>query len=190
MGEKFSRFRRLERTRGEGAKSEPAPTTPSRFGRVRVPPAPVENGGTAERGHSPGRFAAPPDDGAVAVRERLPGEQPFIRCARCEADNSIYVQACINCDAALDSPEQRAFNERLWRARQAQTMEETQALQALRREREAQQTQAASAARREWAERTAERVRREVERELEGANGEWREWARRAGYWWRRFISG
>src|SRR4051794_10129235 len=50
----------------------------------------------------------------LPLRTRTAGEQPFIRCMQCDVDSSIYVDRCGHCGAALDTSEQRAFNEALW----------------------------------------------------------------------------
>ncbi|HEY6910109.1 MAG TPA: hypothetical protein VI356_12115 [Myxococcales bacterium] len=47
------------------------------------------------------------------------GEQPFLRCPRCEADNTRYAERCQNCQAPLGGEDVRAWNERFWTARQA-----------------------------------------------------------------------
>ena len=97
--------------------------------------------------------------------ESAAGAQPFTRCAECETDNTRYAESCQNCGARLDTPAQRAFNERLWAARQAEATAERQALA----EREAaRQRQAADDARmrREVAEEMARRERDRVDAEL------------------------
>ena len=55
------------------------------------------------------RFAS-----GMEIAEEVPDAQPFHRCAVCEAENGRFTERCTNCGAALDSPEQRAFNEALW----------------------------------------------------------------------------
>lgn len=54
--------------------------------------------------------------------------QPFIRCTRCGADNTIHAEACVNCSARLDTAEQRAFNDRLWDLQQGRSERERAAL--------------------------------------------------------------
>jgi hypothetical protein len=56
------------------------------------------------------------------------GEQPFLRCPSCEADNTRYADRCVNCQAPLDGDDVRAWNERLWAERQAQRAQEHAAL--------------------------------------------------------------
>ena len=65
------------------------------------------------------RFRPPPERPLETADERK-GAQPFIRCFSCQMDNTIYAATCQNCAAELDTPAQRAFNEKLWAERQAQ----------------------------------------------------------------------
>jgi hypothetical protein len=60
------------------------------------------------------------------------GEQPFLRCPRCEADNSRYAERCTNCRAPLTGEEVRAWNERLWAERKAQKAKDEAALRQAR----------------------------------------------------------
>jgi hypothetical protein len=46
------------------------------------------------------------------------GEQPFLRCPSCEADNGRFAERCVNCGARLDTAEVRDWNDRLWEGRQ------------------------------------------------------------------------
>jgi hypothetical protein len=62
------------------------------------------------------------------------GEQPFLRCPRCEADNSRYAERCVNCQAALTGEEVRAWNERLWAERKAHKAQENTAVARTRME--------------------------------------------------------
>jgi Flp pilus assembly protein TadB len=94
--------------------------------------------------------------------EEREGAQPFTRCASCQMDNTIYAAACLNCGAALDTPAQRAFNERFWAERQAQAEAERRELA----EREkVRQKEAADQARqqRELGEEIARRERERVD---------------------------
>jgi len=54
------------------------------------------------------------------------GEQPFLRCPRCEADNSRYAERCFNCQAGLTGEDVRAWNEQLWERRRAESAREQQ----------------------------------------------------------------
>jgi len=64
-----------------------------------------------------GRFTGEP---STLGLQRDFGEQPFVRCPRCEADNSRYAQLCTNCQGPLTGDDVRAWNEKLWADRQAQ----------------------------------------------------------------------
>ena len=101
MAGRLSRFLNLERQHVAGEK--PAPhelSTPARF--------------TGE----PSGIALEPDF----------GEQPFLRCPRCEADNSRYAERCSNCRGPLTGEDVRAWNERLWAERKAQKAHDEAAL--------------------------------------------------------------
>jgi hypothetical protein len=85
-----------------------------------------------ERPHRPGeapkhevatkaRFTGEPS--GMALEPDL-GEQPFLRCPRCEADNSRYADRCLNCQAPLTGEDVRAWNERLWAERKAAQAQE------------------------------------------------------------------
>jgi hypothetical protein len=85
-----------------------------------------------ERPHRPGegpkhevatkaRFTGEPS--GMALEPDL-GEQPFLRCPRCEADNSRYAERCLNCQAPLMGEDVRAWNERLWAERKAAQAQE------------------------------------------------------------------
>jgi hypothetical protein len=67
------------------------------------------------------RFKGEPSGMAL---EKDHGEQPFLRCPRCEADNSRFERRCINCQAPLDGEDVRDWNEKLWAARRAQAAQE------------------------------------------------------------------
>jgi hypothetical protein len=87
-----------------------------------------------ERPHRPGE--APPHE--VATKARFTGEtsgmvlspdlgeQPFLRCPRCEADNSRYAERCFNCQDVLTGEDVRAWNEQLWTRRQEEAAREQQ----------------------------------------------------------------
>jgi hypothetical protein len=96
-----------------------------------------------ERPRRPGE--APPHEVATAARftgqpsgmalQPDVGQQPFLRCPRCEADNSRYAERCANCQAALTGEDVRAFNEKLWEERLAQHAQESPAVEQTRMER-------------------------------------------------------
>jgi len=91
-----------------------------------------------ERPHAPGEKPAPPHEVATKARfsgepsgiatEPDFGEQPFLRCPRCEADNTRYAERCTNCQAALTGADVRLYNEQLWAERKAQQAEADAAL--------------------------------------------------------------
>ncbi len=61
------------------------------------------------------------DDSDVAA-------QPFVRCVRCVADNTIHATTCVHCGTMLDTREQRAWNERVWEAQKREHEREAKAL--------------------------------------------------------------
>ena len=67
------------------------------------------------------RFSGEPSGMALETDH---GEQPFLRCPRCEADNSRYERRCMNCQGPLDTEEVRAWNQRLWAERRTQAARE------------------------------------------------------------------
>jgi hypothetical protein len=109
MAGRFARFMRLER--------------PHQPGEQHTPVANAE------------RFAPekswPPGSG-IEIDEAPADEQPFLRCAQCEMDNTRYAQHCSKCGAALHTPEQDLYNRQLWQKRQAEAQAEHEALQRMR----------------------------------------------------------
>jgi hypothetical protein len=98
----MSRLTRFEQIEPEHAGTA-APATPSA-------PDPAREG----------RFGAADD--APHVLDLSAG-QPFVRCAVCKGDSHATALACCRCQARLDTPEQRAFNEAFWARRQAEDAE-------------------------------------------------------------------
>ena len=134
----LDRFRRIERSRREAPAPAFDPDTAERIegveGPGRAPSTPSSSGGDLER------FAPPPP----AQLELLPEDadrRPFTRCMRCGMDHNFLVAECTGCGARLDTPEQRAFNERLWAERQVARAEEER----LHAEREAERARDAEA---------------------------------------------
>lgn len=84
-----------------------------------VPPHEVAN--TARFRGEPSGMVLEPDS----------GEQPFLRCPRCEADNTRYAERCQNCQAPLTGEDVRAWNEQFWAARQAADAGKAEAAQPL-----------------------------------------------------------
>ncbi len=124
MAGRLRRFLLLERPRPiRAGEEDPSAATAARIGGVERPGA--APGETVAPGHLD-RFRAPPER-PLELDERREAAQPFVRCMRCETDNGVFAAVCSTCGAALDDPEQRAFNERLWAARQAESRAEAAA---------------------------------------------------------------
>lgn len=76
-----------------------------------------------ERPRSPSEPAEPPVTKArFEPQAEIPlaadfGEQPFIRCPSCEADNNRMAERCFNCQQPLLTPEARAWNAEFWQKR-------------------------------------------------------------------------
>jgi hypothetical protein len=66
------------------------------------------------------RFGAPVEKSPVLD---LSEGQAFVRCAVCKGDSHAAALTCCRCEARLDTPEQRAFNEAFWTRRQAEDAE-------------------------------------------------------------------
>jgi hypothetical protein len=158
---------KLERARpgGSGA-SDPLPDD-DRFegigdpqARTPLPPPPRPSIPSS----STDRFRPPPERPLETADER-PGAQPFVRCMDCQMDNTVYATTCQNCAAELDTEAQRAFNERLWRDRQAQA--EAERRETAEREKARQRDAAEDArSRREMAEELARREKDRIDDEL------------------------
>jgi hypothetical protein len=110
MANRFTRFLRLERPR------EPTGDAPKLANEQRFEHEEIDSAAEIERLRDERRkqFAS-----GVETLEEHPDAQPFARCAICEADNSKYALRCTNCGESLNTPEQRAFNAKLWEARKA-----------------------------------------------------------------------
>lgn len=132
--ERLSRFRILERVRREPARG-PHARPSGRFEALEKPGTTVaaeSAAGSADipLAHSPHpagmiegpQRVAPPSSGLELASLR-PEDQPFVRCVRCEGDNSPFVDGCTHCGTPLHTSEQRTFNERLWAARKAERNE-------------------------------------------------------------------
>jgi hypothetical protein len=48
------------------------------------------------------------------------GEQPFLRCPACEADNGRHAERCLNCQRPLQTEEVRAWNAAFWQKRKSE----------------------------------------------------------------------
>lgn len=129
MSSKFSRFLHLERSRADRSKPEEQPQleSSSRFETL------------AQRGEVPQGAVVP-----EAHLERFRGEAPlalaeepseeelqFPRCGSCESDNGRFTKECVVCGADLTTPQQRAYNKRLWQTRKQDQLREREASAAL-----------------------------------------------------------
>lgn len=113
-GDRLRRFERLERARAGLPGGDEPPDAGGRFEGLETggePPA-----GPSVPGAAADRFRPPPDR-PPDLAPSADGEQPFLRCARCEADNARHAERCTHCGAELRTDEQRSFNARLWAAR-------------------------------------------------------------------------
>ena len=168
MAGRLRRFLNLERPRRDG------PDGDDELSRAEV----GARFGALERAHDreagpatgtvAGRFG-PDRESGLELAESADGSRPFQRCMRCGRDHGHYDRACTGCGASLDTPDQRAFNDRLWAERQAEDA-------STRAERAAEAERAA----REEAE--LQRMRREMGIELARQVGQ-RESARWGGAW-------
>jgi hypothetical protein len=166
--ERRDRFLKLERPRQAGRDVVDRLPDEGRFEDMGSPePAPAPSSGVPSS--STDRFRPPPERPLETVGDRS-GVQPFTRCASCQMDNTVYAPACQNCGAALDTPAQRDFNERLWSARRAEAEAERRA--SAERE-QARQREAAEQARqrRELAEELARREKDRIDDELGETTG-------------------
>lgn len=106
------RFRRLERQRPPSAESGPQ-LAPDRFAAV----AQGHGSTAADSGVASSRFA--PAEERLELADPRANEMPFVRCAICKVDSGRTAVRCASCGASFDTPEQRAFNEQVWRELQA-----------------------------------------------------------------------
>jgi hypothetical protein len=105
MAGRFTRFLKLERPHQPGDQQSPVANA-DRF----APEGPREPGS------------------GLATDEEPADAQPFLRCARCEMDNTRFAQRCSNCGAALLTPEQELYNRQLWQKRRAEAAAEQEAV--------------------------------------------------------------
>lgn len=177
---RLRRFLHLElpRRRAPGA---PAPRAEARFDRMEPPaePPPAPGGSAGAQG----RFG-PPRERPLELAEPPAGTQPFVRCARCETDNSLYAPICAGCQADLGTDEQRLFNERLWAARREEATRQEAAVAEGQRERQrlaAEELEARRLLATEMARLEAEKVRERLGEATWGGMG--RGWGRDGGGW-------
>ncbi len=176
---RFNRFLHLERERTQKDPAAPddrgsASQDPraARFGAVQTDaaaPSPSPEQHATEGAHT-ARFDETRKP-ALTLEDKRAEDQPFIRCCHCEGDNSRYARECQNCHADLDTPAQRAFNERLWAERRAQREAEAQALAEARAAQE-QAAEEEAKQKRALFEQMAQDVRRQTEGRLDAAFGE------------------
>ena len=110
MAGRLTRFLNLEKARKPGDTPAHGVVSKERFSGEAPPAVPPEDFFRAER-------AAQLDSG-VEIDAHPDSEQPFLRCPRCESDNSKFAVKCLNCQRPLDTEEVHAWNARLWAARQ------------------------------------------------------------------------
>ncbi|HEY3449838.1 MAG TPA: hypothetical protein VGK67_26020 [Myxococcales bacterium] len=134
--DRFSRFRNIEKGRQEEASGKPAAAS-GRFGALekqpdaasqpqaprpvapeRFTPAASAAGPAMPRTLEEARRAAQAPSG-LELAEVRPGDQPFVRCARCHIDSHALATTCSSCGTNLNTLEQQAFNERLWAEQRA-----------------------------------------------------------------------
>jgi hypothetical protein len=94
----------------------------------------------------PDRDPAPSSSSSVAGRFGAAAEgprvldlaegQPFVRCAVCRGDSHATSRTCCHCEAMLDTPEQRAFNQAFWLRRQEEDTEQRAEVDRVRAARE------------------------------------------------------
>jgi hypothetical protein len=161
--ERLRRFLKLERARPGGAGPvDPLPDD-GRFEHIGEEPAPAP--ATPIPQEATDRFRPAPERPLQTAA--LPaGAQPFTRCVRCQADSTVYAERCQGCGAPLDTPEQRAFNERLWADRVA-ALEEERRMLAGREAQRRDEAEERARVRREAEEETARAVKARVEAELD-----------------------
>ncbi|HZZ85597.1 MAG TPA: hypothetical protein VFE30_13745 [Anaeromyxobacteraceae bacterium] len=153
------RFKNLERPR-RPSEAEPAREADARIGGIERPSA-AASAPTVAPSHME-RFRPPAEPTLDTVKED-DAAQPFIRCLRCQTDNSPYARTCSTCEADLGTREQQVFNERLWEQRKKEKELEDREAAVREAEREAAAA-ATEQAKREMAAEMARHVG-EVERE-------------------------
>jgi len=120
---RLTRFLNLERARKPADTPHHEVVTKERFGAPPPTPQQVDRHFREER-------EAQLESG-VEIETAPAGEQPFLRCPVCEADNSKYAVKCLNCSQRLDTDEARTWNERFWRKRRDEMQQQGQAEAAL-----------------------------------------------------------
>jgi len=118
---KLRRFMLLERARTTSEHTAVPRSTLDRFEAELSDPDPAPAGTPAASPHAdtlpPGtreRFEAEGTDRPIGIAPRAADEQPFERCARCQADNERQRPQCRHCGNVLGTSAQRAYNAELW----------------------------------------------------------------------------
>lgn len=147
-GDRFRRFRHLERPRqaGGAGPTDSTPGTEGRFGSLEERRAGAEAGPPVANGHLD-RFRPAPEPMLDLAPGVADGELPFVRCAACQMDHSRAAAICAHCGADLGTEEQRAFNARLAEERRAQGAVEAAQVAELERAQRAAIDEAAKAKR-------------------------------------------
>jgi len=140
MTSKFSRFLHLERSRGDRPKPEEQPQLQSgnRFENLAQRSAAPQEAVVPETHLERFRGEAP----LALAEEQSEQEQRFPRCGSCESDNGRFAKECGVCGADLTTPQQRAYNERLWQTRQQELAREREATAALSQQKHEAERQA------------------------------------------------
>jgi hypothetical protein len=138
MADKLDRFKNLERAREGGEAPSPSPSKhpTGRFEAMENEPAQLEARGTSE---SLKRFK-PAEERPLELASGGASAQPFMRCMKCEADNTNFAARCFNCGDDLTSEPQKAFNDRFWEKRLAADAEEREGEAERASAREAEET--------------------------------------------------
>jgi len=138
---RLRRFENLERARPESrGRAADRPELADRFG---VDPAGPTAGPAGSADPIPHRFEAEEDPGSTLRLREIDDGQPFVRCALCHADGHVASVACSHCGADLTTPEQRAYNEALWRRQDAERTEQREQIAKMEAARAAAEHEAA-----------------------------------------------
>ena len=160
---------KLERARPAGAASPDPLPEEGRFeqmgGDGKDPSVPAPRPGAPSIPSSSTDRFRPAAERPLEVAEDRPGAQPFTRCFTCETDNTVHATHCSHCGVELDTPAQRAFNEKFWARRQAESEAERRAAADIQKAREEQAVEQARM-KREVAIEMARRERDRLDAEL------------------------
>jgi hypothetical protein len=117
-------------TRLRGAATRGGAVIPGRLARFLKLEQPQKSEGPRHEVATAARFRGEPS--GIALEPDF-GEQPFLRCPGCEADNTRFAERCQNCQAQLTGEDVLAWNAQFWAARQAAIVpkNETEPVQAL-----------------------------------------------------------